>query len=60
MKVKELKEILERCSDEEEIKLAQEVGRDFKEFELHRLRGVDYDNNIIWFTIKDEQWFMKF
>ena len=54
MKVKELKEILERWSDEEEIKLTQEVGRDFKEFELHRLRGVDYDNNTMWFTIKEE------
>lgn len=54
MKVKELKEILEKCSDEEEIKLVQEVLRDFKEFELHRLRGVDYDNNIIWFTIKED------
>ena len=54
MKVKELKEILEKCSNEEEIKLVQEVGRDFKEFELHRLRGVDYDNNTVWFTIKED------
>jgi hypothetical protein len=52
--VKELKAILERCNDEEEIKLVQEFGRDFKEFELHRLRGVEYDNNIVWFTIKED------
>lgn len=54
MKAKELKLILEKCKDEEEIKLVQEFGRDFKEFELKRLRGVDYDNNIVWFTIKED------
>ena len=54
MLIKELKEILEKCKDEEKIMLVQEFGRDFKEFELHRLRGVDYDNNIVWFTIKED------
>ena len=52
MKVKELMEILKKCKDDEEVMLVEGIGREFKEYELHRLRGFDSKNNANWFTIK--------
>ena len=52
MKVKELMEILKKCKDDEEVMLVEEIGREFKEYELHRLRGFDSKSNVNWFTIK--------